>query len=299
MNPQLPLTQDGLEVSSRAAFTMARLREDIARRLQEKHISKQTVIQRVVKDNCSVAKRTAKTRLTKNKPCSKFPMIDKDLKDFVRQTNGAGHTVSYKELKTTALELAVRYGVEERYTIRKSHLEAVLENQVVFCGEKKAERMDFTPSPQADESLAQSITDVLHSLKPNLKAQLIQQLDSFIQEHLIKVDNFTEQVMKERLFLSSRKEVEPLIIFKEEMVHHLTKFTDCTIATLTDMQYLDNELFIDLAESLMKKLIYLSDDLLSHFSRLTHHVEKRVLSLTGEYLIQGFGSRSNFYSRYD
>lgn len=221
----------------------------------------------------------------KTNRCSKFPMIDKELREFVSARNKSGHFVSLEELKGRALSLANHYQVEKRFAVSRLYFNKFLDDQLLECptvltsGENRRNTQSGqTAEAQQPHSEQGASADEEND---NLKQLLLQKLGTFVREFLSKVRGHTDMVMRELVFLSE-DEARPLILFQADLIAKLTEYATTTLATLTDFRHLKTLAFIDSSKRLMNKLFSLTEEVLSSFKRLGCHLEHRILLQVGE-----------------
>lgn len=88
-------------------------------------LNKRTEIEQQMEKGVSVKVKTIRS--------SKFPMIDKDLRDFVADMNTRGGTVPHSLLKEKAKDLAVKYQVQDEFMASDGYLQKFMKRQGIAC----------------------------------------------------------------------------------------------------------------------------------------------------------------------
>lgn len=245
-------------------------RREVMQKYNLKHSSNVTTILKR-KDSIIRSMNRDTSQSSKSIRSSKFPMIDKHLKDFVSDHNSNGTRVSPLMLHTTATRLAKQYGVESKFKMTKSYMDKFLMNQKVHC----------RPEPVPEEKIADPVCDntiTKTDVASDLQSKLLHDLHLFTREHVHKVTQQVDRIMQ----LSpdaSDEEAKQIIQSKEELLNHLHDFSSSTIVTLMETQNIHSiHSFIDLAENLMFRLISLSQSLLMRFTRLSRDIQMQSIA---------------------
>ena len=264
-------------------------RREVMRQFSLKHSSNVTTI---LKRKDSIVRAMAKDTTARAKAIrsSKFPMIDKQLRDFVTHNNARGIRVSAPALTQAALRLARHYGVLSRFNASKAYMDKFLYSQNVIgehgrhddqfplSGCTTITRSDYQESAD-EQSSSHSLST--QTIKTELQSCFLLKLRDFMKEHIEKVMHQVNKGMKQSEFMTE-EEVVQLIEFKNDLLDHLYEFASSTITTLSQLINTDANRFIDLAENLMYRLITLSESLLIRLARLSRDIQLQALDLQAD-----------------
>lgn len=206
---------------------------------------------------------------------SKFPMIDKHLRDFVHDHNSRGTRVTSAMLQSMAMRLAHQYGVQHKFKNSKTYMDKFLMHQQI----RPVVPAAYVTLPKSQMScpkqeLGENPSVAPSSTSSDLQSKLLLQLQFFTREHVQKVTDQVNKVMKQSIYMTDQ-EVVQMIEFKNDLLDHLHDFSSSTMITLMDMQNMRHhaDRMIDLAENLMFRLITLSHSLLIRFIRLSRDIQ--------------------------
>lgn len=293
-----PGTRQRLSVEKRFAI-IALLERGVPRRevMREYNLKHSSNVTTILKRKESIVRAMAKDTTARAKAIrsSKFPMIDKQLRDFVTHHNGQGTRVSYPTLTQFALRLAREYGVLSRFSASRAYMDKFLSNQILaaVAGQGTApsqhvpnavtktstvkpgyEYSSEGPEKVLMDEIPAAAAPKVAQVTSYLKSRFILKLQDFIRQHLEKVGNQVNNVMKQTAFMSD-EEVAEMVHFKDGLRENLHEFSGSAITTLSELQELDVNRFIDLAENLMYRLITLSESLLIRLTRLSRDLQLR------------------------
>jgi hypothetical protein len=214
---------------------------------------------------------------------SKFPMIDKHLRDFVSESNMNGKRVTHLMLHSMAIRLAQEYGVSHKFNPNKAYMDKFLVNQKVCKPPVTLEAgisMTTISHPIPASSTAISCQPLVApvKVKTDLQSKLLHDLQLFTREHVHKVSLQVGRIMQAVIHMTE-EEVKQTTRFKEELLDNLHEFSSSAIVSLIESQNVDSiHSFIDLGENLMFKLISLSENLLMRFSRLSLEIQMQAIA---------------------
>ena len=220
-------------------------RRQVMRDFGLKHSSNVTTI---MKRRESIARAMGTKARAKAIRSSKFPMIDKELRDFMAARHARGRLVARADLTERALALARKFGVLTRFKASKGYIDKFLQEQAAAVPSPDPADQQQSPAPSA-----------------HLRRHLLQQLRSFAEAHLERVNSVLDGAAS-----AVGSDDSSLAQAQADLLSELRLSVQSALRSLADLlPRMSTDAYIDVSEHLFFRILSLEEHLLRRFLRLT------------------------------
>ena len=228
---------------------------------------------------CSASRRTAQKRITLHQK-SLFPILDKELIEFVTGANEKGIHVTKRMMLKEAGLLARKYGIWCKSIRNRDHVKRVvkilMQHQTVERGKDvpppaAATSRPCNTVPRAEEEAGsdiQSLTTVEKAKSsPDARTLLISRLTDYSRQMVDRVTQFMDGKMKESVSMSQDR-VAYVTELHRRLHAQLWERADSVLNTLTSLPVMQADPLCDTARSLMHQLLDFVESTIRYFTLL-------------------------------